>query len=203
MTIDQRTMITIEDLETLASGLEADAQAERGRLTRLIRAYARIIFQREPAAFTRRALEHSDEDGHWDNSYPPKLEYKDRRGPKTIVVVTHDYDTVATSGGFYHDWRAVTDERGLCVDRHGDFYDATHEGTGSVGQFAAHPGSCGVMVAIEWHTVDAGEIPLDRLQLAEQKLRETAFPLVATRLQGDQLRAATHAIAGASLVERH
>jgi hypothetical protein len=173
------SQITIEDLGTLAGQLEADAAAEGNRLTRLIRAYARIVFQRQPDAFTPRAVEHSDEDGHWDNSYPPKIRYKDRSGPRTIVVVTHEYDTVATSGGFYYDWRAVTTERGLCVDRDGDFYDATHEGTGSLGQFAAHPGDCNVMVAIEFHTVDTREIALDRLQLAEKTLREKAFPFVA------------------------
>jgi hypothetical protein len=173
------SQITIEDIEMLAGQLEADAAAEGNRLTRLIRAYARIVFQRQPDAFTPRALEYSDEDGHWDNSFPPKVRYKDRRGPRTIDVVEHDYETIATSGGFYYDWRAATTERGLYVDRDGDFYDATHEGTGSFGQCAAHPGDCGVMVTIEWHTVDAGEIPLDRLQLAEKTLREKAFPLVA------------------------
>ena len=173
--------ITIEQLEELANQIETEEQEERTRLRRLIRAYARIIAIREPDQFKRRALEHSDEDGHWDNSYPPKIKYKDKNGPALISVRYGDYDQVATEGGFYHTWRAVDSDPGVYVGRDGAIWGRSHEGEGNFGQFAAYPGECGVCVKLEWDTRSDSETPLDDLREAAGPGDAACDPLTLLR----------------------
>ncbi len=171
--------ITIESLEQLANEMEAEDAAERARLRRLIAAYSRIIYVRGDGKFHARPVEVSDEDGHWDNSYPPAIKYKDFSGPALLQVRRGDYDTVATETGFYHEWRAVTSDHGLYVDRCGDVYGREYTGTGRFGQFAAHPGSCCVQLTVEYDLLDEEELTLDDYRTVEQHLRDVAFPLVA------------------------
>jgi hypothetical protein len=101
MDSDSTITITVEDVEALATRLESGQAARREKLLRLIRAHARILAVREPETFTRRAIEYSDEDGHWDNSYPPKKKYKDRSGPRTLKIREYTWEEIATSSGFY------------------------------------------------------------------------------------------------------
>lgn len=170
--------ITIEQLESLAADLIAAAEANRGKLHRLITAYARIINLKSPEAFTRRATEWSDEDGHWDNSYPPKQEYKERTGPRTIRIINIDRESKATSGGFYHDTEWYTTDGGLSVGPDGTLWAGDLHGTGEYGQFAAHPGDCNVRCEIDYSELDLADVPLDRLIKAEKELRDLAFPLM-------------------------
>ena len=172
-------MITLEALEQLATDLELSETQRRERLTRMIRAYARIVAVREPEKFKRRALEYSDEDGHYDNSFPPDQKFKDFAGPRLIRVSQAEYDEIATSDGFYHDWRAATSTRGLYVAKDGTLYGCTHDGSGSVGQFAAHPGNCGVMISLDWAPLD--EVSTADLVMVEETMRDLAFPLVAAK----------------------
>lgn len=174
-------MTTIEDIETLAEGLERDDGARRAKLLRLIRAYARILAQRDPRKFPRRPRELSDEDGHWDNSYPPSLVWKDRTGPRLACIVEFDYQEIATSSGFYHDWRAGTTEPGIYVDHHGALWGATVSGSGSLGAFAAHPGNCDVALEIGWSKRDEDDISTDELRAAESMLRVLIFPFLRTQ----------------------
>lgn len=178
-------MITIENLEALASRLEATDKEQRAKLLRLIAAYARIIKAREPRQFRRRALEWSDEDGHWDNSYPPTIKYKDFRGPALIKVRHFASDEAATSDGYYHDYRVYTTDPGLYVDAAGHIYGCDIQGTGSVGSYAAHPGACNVRCELGWDIRpmdDADEVTLTELAEAEQHLREIAFPLASAAM---------------------
>lgn len=172
--------ITIEQVEQLAEKIEADETAERNRLLRLIRAEARIAANRSPDAFERRALEISDEDGHWDNSYPPAIQHKEFRSAPLVRVREYSYEEIATSGGYYHDWRAATTDRGLYVAQDGALYGAEVEGTGKVGQFAAHPGNCGVMLTVSWDRLATDDLSLDDLRKVEQNLRALAFPVAAS-----------------------
>lgn len=171
--------ITIEQLEALAATIETEESATRARLVRLMTAYARIIAVREPGKFTRRAVELSDEDGHYDNSYPPAIKHKDYSGPRALRLVAASYDKVATEGGFYHAWRAVTDDCGLYITPTGRLIGADYDGTGSLGQFASHPGDCDVQIEIRWDDLDPEDITTARLTEAEKTLREIAFPLIA------------------------
>src|ERR1043166_8820002 len=109
--ITMQTEFTLTMLEALASAMEQDEQEERSRILRLIRAYARIIAAREPVKFEPRPLEYSDEDGHWDSSYPPSQQLKDFRGPRLIAIIEHATDDAATSAGFYHDYRIYTTDQ--------------------------------------------------------------------------------------------
>lgn len=177
------TTITLEALEALANQMQADEELERTRLHRLITAYARILAIREPALFPPRALEHSDENGHYDNSYPPRVEYKDRRGPRLRKVVAFVTTDIATSSGFYYEWRRETTDRGLYVAPDGELYGCEETGTGSVGQFAVRPGNHGVMCELEWEPIDLDSVPVERLRKAEEELRKLAFPLVAAKAQ--------------------
>lgn len=174
--------IELHQIEALANEICEEQATARQKLARLIRAFARIIHAKSPEAFSRRATEYSDEDGHWDNSYPPKQEYKERTGPLSISIVNSDRGEKATSGGFYHGIEYFTEDPGLFVTACGDFIGANLHGTGKFGQFAAHPGDCGVMCTIEWDELDLDDIPFDRLVKAENELRALAFPLVAARL---------------------
>jgi hypothetical protein len=176
--------ITIEQLEQLANLLEASATAKRAKLLRLIGAYARILYTQKPKSFARRAMELADEDGHYDTSFPPAIEWKDRSGPRLMQIVEAVDDQVATTNGFYHDWRYTTTDRGLYVSPSGELYGRALNGGGSLGSFAAHPGSCKVMASVEWDTLETEEICEERLEEAEKKLRDLAFPLVAARMKG-------------------
>jgi hypothetical protein len=167
--------ITPEDLERMATELEADEAAQRARLDRLIRAYARILAVREPHLFVRKATEHGDEAGHWDNSFPPKQEFRAKTGPSLLRVEGWDTEDVATSGGFYYSWRRVTTDGGLYVSKMGELYEADETGTGRFGQFAAHPGDCNVECTIEWSRKH--DVSLEQLATAEEHLRKLAFPL--------------------------
>lgn len=171
------TTITIEDLERLANELEANETAQRERLLRLICAEARILAAREPELFRRMPTEYADVDGHWDNSYPPKQKYKNRTGPRVIVVSEGVTDDIATSAGFYYSWKRVTTDLGLYVARDGSIYGADETGTGRLGQFAAHPGDCDVECTVGWSLRDRNELSLGELSEVESHLRKLAFPL--------------------------
>lgn len=170
-----KTTITIEDVEALASALEADEAAERAKLERLIRAEARILAVREPGLFEAQALEYADEDGHWDNSYPPGQSYRVYTGPRLIEVREPETVDVATSPGYYHTWRRVTEDPGLYVDREGRIWGCDESGTGRIGSFAAHPGNCDVEVTLEWER--RHDVSVEELREVERHLRQLAFPL--------------------------
>jgi hypothetical protein len=166
--------ITIEQVEALALELEQESAAQEAKLRRLIKAEARILAQREPWRFERRALEQSDEDGHWDNSYPPKIKYKRHAGPRCIMVRDCATQDIATSSGFYHDWKRVTTDPGLFVMRDGRILGCDESGTGSVGAYAAHPGDHNVQVTLDYS--EREEVSLDELREVEATLRALAFP---------------------------
>lgn len=174
-------MMTIEMLENLANEIETEENLERARLARLIRAYARIASKADPQTFPARAIERSDEDGHWDNSFPPDIELKNHCGPRAICIFVHNVTDIATSSGYYHSWRRETEYVGLYVRIDGALLGCTETGTGSVGQYAAHPGDHGVECTLEYEARDLEDIELEDLQAAEASLREIAFPLIAAR----------------------
>ena len=159
------TALTLDTLEELANGIVADGEARRERLRRMIHHYCRIIAAKEPERFRQRALRYGDEDGHWDNSYPPSMRYADHNGIRSIKIEGGDWTEVATESGFYYHWEAVTSNRGIYADRHGDLYGADYSGVGAVGQYAAHPGNCGVDIRIEYDRLDDDEISTTRLVL--------------------------------------
>lgn len=167
--------ITIESLETLATELEHDAEQQTARLKRLITAYARIVWQREPHLFARKATERGDEAGHFDNSFPPAQKFRAKTGPRLVRVEAWETEDVATSGGYYYSWKRVTTDGGVYVDRMGQIYEANETGTGRLGQFAAHPGNCDVECEIEWSRND--NVTLAQLTAAEAHMRALAFPL--------------------------
>jgi hypothetical protein len=172
---------TIESLEELARTFEAEEEAERLRLHRRIMAYARILAVREPDTFSRQALEYADVDGHYDSSYPPQQQYKNLNGPRLHMVMEANYEDIATSHGFYYDWKAVTEDPGLYIAPDGSLYGRDSEGTGKFGSFAAYPGDHQVEICFEWVRLPLNEIPRARLQAAEYELRTKAFPLIASR----------------------
>lgn len=177
------TTITLEQLEALATQLEGEDEATRAKMLRLIRAYARILSLREPEVFgRRRATELRDQDGHWDRSYPPEQVYRNRTGPRLIEIREHATTDIATEGGFYHAWRRVTEDQGLYVDRAGMLWGCNETGTGAVGQFAAHPGDCGVEVELDWSPLALSDVSTADLRTAEEQLRRSAFP-AATRVR--------------------
>lgn len=161
--------ITIEQLESLAAQTENDNAAEHARLTRLCRAMARILAARQPEAFRRWATSCTDEAGHWDGSYPPKAAWHYGHGaPSLIKVTAHETTDVPTEGGYYHAWRRQTDELGCYVGRDGSFHGCDETGTGTVGQYAAHPGDCQRDIERDWQRI---EPTLTQLQAAEERLR--------------------------------
>lgn len=171
--------LSIAMLEALASSMEEGEQERRSKLLRLTTAYARIIAAQGAGAFKAMPLEYADEDGHYDNSYPPEQAYKDFRGPRAITIVDNETESAATEGGFYHNYRTVTVDGGLFVGRDGTLYACDESGSGHFGQFAARPGPCRVMLTIAWRRLAAIDVPTERLELAERKLRELAFPHIA------------------------
>lgn len=183
MSTDQST-ITIEQIEALADKLQHEDGDRRAKLLRMIRAYVRILAIREPAKFTRRATIYADEDGHYDNSYPPKQEWKKRTGPKSITFRQITWETRSTTGGFYYDYDCYTTVVGLCIDKDGDWYAGTLEGTGQYGQFAAHPGECSVECTIEWDEFNPIDLTTEEISDAEQHLRVLAFPASAAKENG-------------------
>jgi hypothetical protein len=176
------TDITIEGLEALAAQMEADAATHAAKLERLIRAFARIINGREPQKFTRKPTEYGDEAGHYDNSFPPEQEYRAHTGPRLIRLEERTTEEVATSSGFYYSWKLVTTAPGLYVAPDGSLWGSDATGAGRLGQFAAHPGDCGVEVTIDYDR--RGDVSLDELERAEMALRDLAFPLIAAAQAG-------------------
>lgn len=175
--------ITLEQLEALATSLEATEWKRREKLIRMIRAFVRILSIREPARFTARPTVYADEDGHWDNSYPPTQEFKQRTGPRSIQLRKTDFTNRATTGGFYHHSCYYTEVPGLSVDASGDFWNSKLDGVGQYGQFAAHPGECEVNCTIDHEIVDAGDLSTVELIDAEQQLRLLAFPSASAKEQ--------------------
>lgn len=174
--------ITIEDIEKLAENLHTEQDQQRNKLLRLIRAEVRVLAGREPEQFQRKALEERDEAGHWDNSYPPKVCLYNKRGPRLVKLVSPTIEDVPTSGGFYYSWRRETVDPGIYAGRDGLLYGRYDEGTGRLGQFAAHPGDCDVAIEYDWRQLDPEEISLEDLQAAEQELRSLAFPLATDKV---------------------
>src|SRR6266404_5360910 len=107
--------LTIQDLEELANQIANENQSRRDKLTRMIRAYCKIIHAREPGKFTRRACHFSDEVGNCDGSYPPDQEYSDRTGPRSIEIINLSSEDVPTESGFYYSYRTVPSDPGLYV----------------------------------------------------------------------------------------
>lgn len=171
------TQITLEDVEALAARLAADEATERARLERLIRAEARILAVREPGLFAPQATAYADRDGHWDHSYPPGQSYRAHTGPRLIEVREPETVDVATSPGYYHDWRRVTEYPGLYVDAEGRIWGCEESGTGRVGSFAAYPGDCDVRVEITWERRSDRDVSTEELREVERHLRAMAFPL--------------------------
>lgn len=168
--------ITVEQVEALASQLEASEQEQRQKALRLIRAYARILGAREPERFRRRPTECRDEAGHWDSSYPPREEYTAHAGPRLVTARKREYQDVPTSGGFYYAWKRVTTDPGVYIARDGTIYGCDEHGTGTVGQYAAHPGDCEREIVLDWTERDPSDVPTAELLAAEEHLRGLAFP---------------------------
>src|SRR5262245_50501930 len=160
-------MITIEQLETLAAQYAETDAAEHARLLRLCGAMGRILALRQPGVWKRSCTSITDEAGHFDNSYPPKAE-RHGRGPQVIVVRARDTEDVPTESGFYHAWRRQTTDGGCYLGRDGHWYQSEESGTGSVGQYAAHPGDCDRDITIQW---DRTNPTLEDLREAEPCLR--------------------------------
>jgi hypothetical protein len=174
-----KTELTLEALEALAAQLEANEQERREKLLRMIRAYVRILAVREPQRFRPAHTVYADEDGHYDNSYPPNQKWKRRTGPKGIILRDCETGSRATSSGFYHDLEYFTVAEEILIDADGDFHLGELTGTGRYGQFAAHPGECDVDCTLEFRTVGDGAIGTPELEDAEAHLRGLAFPLAA------------------------
>lgn len=173
--------LTLEAVEGLASKLTQETQETQEKLARLIRAYARILAAREPKRFNRCATVYQDEDGHWDNSFPPDQVYAQRTGPLSLTLWDASIDTRATTSGYYHEFTVYSEEPGLSVGPDGTFYRSEVTGTGSVGQFAAYPGRHGVECELTYEEVGGGELSVPELQRAELMLRAMAFPAAATK----------------------
>lgn len=171
--------VTIDQLEALAVSLEQTDAEQRAKLLRMIRAEARILAVREPAKFQRKALEHGDEDGHFDGSYPPKQVFKNCTGPRLVRVHSWSTDDIATEGGFYYTWKRVTTDPGLYVARDGTIYGCDEHGTGKLGQFAAHPGDCDVECELDWDPRDLDNVTTEELATVESHMRALAFPASA------------------------
>lgn len=64
----------------------------------------------------------------------------------------------------------------LAARRRLGIYGCDETGTGRVGQYAAHPGDCDVDCTLEWMPRDLDDVSLAEIRLAEETLRELAFP---------------------------
>lgn len=179
------TTITLEQVEALVSTMEADEAGERSKLRRLISAYARILAAKDPTVFSRRETVRADEDGHWDNSFPPDIEAKAFIGPALIEVTRLSTEDRATTSGFYHEWERSTSDPGVYVHRTGRIYGADETGTGRVGRFAARPGNCDVDCRIDWYAREIDDVSTKELRTAEEMLRKMALPLVAAAASGE------------------
>lgn len=178
----------LHELEALANSICEELNNKTTKMRRLITAYARIINAREPSQFERMPCAYADEDGHWDNTYPPKQIYKDHTGPRLFEIISESTKDIATSTGFYYSWKRVTEDPGLYVAPDGELYGCTQTGTGEYSGFAAYPGDCRVDVTLEWAPLIDDEITFDRLQKAERELRAIAFPHVAASQAVEQNR---------------
>lgn len=174
--------MNIHELEALANEICETQQTKREHLLRMLRAYCKIINAREPGKFKRRACHFGDVAGNCDGSYPPEQAYTDRSGPLAIEIVSFSSEDVPDSGGFYYSYHTVATDMGLYLSPKGDLFGGAMTGTGSFGQFPAHPGDCDVDCSIEWSNLDPEDVPLDRLEKAEKEMRAIAFPLLAARL---------------------
>jgi hypothetical protein len=177
--MEQPVNLTLEQLEDVANSVGQESSQQREHLLRMIQSYVRIIAARGIETFRPLPLFYGDADGYWDNSFPPKQTYKEHTGPETVVVQNVDFQSRATSSGFYHDLKYFTVSPGYYVDADGQFWRGTLEGTGRYGQFAAYPGEADVACAISYQEVADHEVPTPVLIAAERKLRQLAFPLAA------------------------
>jgi hypothetical protein len=168
--------ITIETLELLADQASQEQTGETIRLTRLIRAYARIIAFREPKRFPAKAVEYGDIP-NCDGSYAPRMEYRNFNGPKLLTIIPGSWEEIPETGDFYHDWRAVTKDRGLYVSPLGSLYGRETAGRGQFSGFPAWPGNCDVSLSFDF--APSPELSVERLETAENYLRNVAFPMVA------------------------
>ncbi|HET9954122.1 MAG TPA: hypothetical protein VFQ61_06445 [Polyangiaceae bacterium] len=166
--------ITIEDLERLVSEAKADDDARRERLVTLIGLYARLIALREPKRFKARATEYCDEPGTGNGSSPPDKSYRNRTGPRLMLLLETQTEDVPDTGSFYHSWHRVTQDPGLYVDAGGDLWGSEESGTGSFSQFPARPGDCNVHVRVDWSRRTASDLTTADLEAAEAKLRNIA-----------------------------
>jgi len=171
--------LTLDQLEALADSLQLETTNRRTKLLRMIRAYCRILANREPETFADVHTEYADEDGHFDNSYPPSLRRKNFSGPSLVEIVSYSSEDISQESGFYYSYKTVSTDRGLYFDADGTPYGGEITGTGRIGQFAAHPGDCNVDCEIDWDSHNTTSIPIARLQDAEKKLRDIAFPACA------------------------
>lgn len=172
--------LTLEQIEGMAAQIVAEAQTQRERLCRLIRAEARIAHNRRPERFKTAPSRYQDEDGHWDNSYPPDQVYCDYTGPQSLLIYAPTTEDYATSDGFYYEYRTVTTKRGLRIAADGTVYTVDQTGTGRFGQFAAHPGECNVDVDLEYSRTSCDNLSIAELAAIESKLRSLAFPASVT-----------------------
>lgn len=175
------TEITVEHVERLAEKLTAEQEYARERLMRLIVAEARILSIREPDQFPRAPLEHGDQDGYYDNTWPPDQVDKDFAGPRLFTVSELKTDYIATTSGFFYDARVSTTDGGLYISPDGGLWQCKATGTATYGSFAAYPGWCDVRIELEYEQINPRDVPLDRLHEAESKLRALAFPRATQR----------------------
>jgi hypothetical protein len=167
-------LASIDSIEAYAASIETAEAESRARLLRIVRALAKIANNKQ--RFRRMPMRFQDEDGHYDNSFPPKQDYRDHSGPRLLEIISESTEDIATEGGFYHAWKRVTEDRGLYIAADGTLYGCEQTGTGRFGQFAAHPGNCDVDVDLSWETLAEDDVPLDRLQKAVSELIALAFP---------------------------
>jgi len=186
--MEQSIETDLHHVEMLAAKICEEQATAKGGLCRLIRAEAKIINARDPEQFKRKPLHHGDEEGCWDNTYPPKQTYSDYSGPRLKRIYSRVTEDTATEGGFYYRWRRTTTDGGLLVSPAGELYTSDETGTGQFGQFAAHPGNCGVSCAIEYNSIGPEPFDLHILIQAEKELRAIAFPAKTTTASERQIK---------------
>lgn len=177
------TEITIESLEALVEQIAGEQKEQREKQLRMIAACARIVALQAPKKFSRQACRRQDEEGHFDNSFPPSIDLVDFSGPRLYCVYEHSTEDVATSTGFYHSWKRVTKDQGLYVSRSGVIYGCEETGTGRRGQYAAYPGDCDVDCDLSYSRADLSEISAEHLAQALKELSEMAFPLATAAIK--------------------
>ena len=122
-----------------------------------------------------------DANGFIQNSFPPDQQYRGYTGPRLLELSHETTEEVPTSSGFYFEYRVSTTHAGLYVAPDGSLWGAERTGTGRLGQFAAHPGSCDVDVTISYdRRID---VTIEELEDAEQALRKLAFPHISSHAE--------------------